>query len=98
MDQALATEPSPTAEATRLMDPCRTSPTANTPGMPVSNSIGGRSSGHPAGGPSPSRSAPVSTNPLEAMVHERPDIALAVMRVLAERLAAMTTQPVGSGA
>jgi hypothetical protein len=31
----------------------------------------------------------------EAMVHERPDIALAVMRVLAERLAAMTTQPVG---
>jgi hypothetical protein len=31
----------------------------------------------------------------EAMVHERPDIALAIMRVLAERLAAMTTQPVG---
>ena len=94
----MATEPSPTAEATRLMDPCWTSPTANTPGMPVSNSIGGRSNGHPAAGPSPSRSAPVSTNPLEAMVHERPDIALAVMRVLAERLAAMTTQPVGSGA
>jgi hypothetical protein len=34
----------------------------------------------------------------EAMVHERPDIALAVMRVLAERLAAMTTEPVGSRA
>jgi len=34
----------------------------------------------------------------EAMVHERPDIALAVMRVLAERLAAMTTQPVGDRA
>jgi hypothetical protein len=32
----------------------------------------------------------------EAMVHERPDIALAVMRVLAERLAAMTTEPVES--
>jgi hypothetical protein len=28
----------------------------------------------------------------------RPDIALAVMRVLAARLAAMTTQPVGSRA
>jgi Cyclic nucleotide-binding domain/HEAT repeats len=34
----------------------------------------------------------------EAMVHERPDIALAVMRVLAERLAAMTTEPIGSRA
>ena len=34
----------------------------------------------------------------EAMVHERPDIALAIMRVLAERLAAMTTQPVGDRA
>jgi HEAT repeat protein len=34
----------------------------------------------------------------EAMVHERPDIALAVMRVLAERLAAMTTEPVESRA
>jgi hypothetical protein len=32
------------------------------------------------------------------MVHERPDIALAVIRVLAERLAAMTTGPVESGA
>jgi hypothetical protein len=32
------------------------------------------------------------------MVHERRDIALAVMRVLAERLAAMTTEPVGSRA
>ena len=34
----------------------------------------------------------------EAMVHERPDIVLAVMRVLAERLAAMTTEPVESRA
>jgi HEAT repeat protein len=34
----------------------------------------------------------------EAMVHERPDIALAIMRILAERLAAMTTQPVGDRA
>jgi Cyclic nucleotide-binding domain len=34
----------------------------------------------------------------EAMVHERPDIALAVMRVLAERLAATATEPVESRA
>ena len=32
------------------------------------------------------------------MVHERLDIALAVMRVLAERLAATATEPVGSRA
>jgi CRP-like cAMP-binding protein len=32
------------------------------------------------------------------MVHERPDIALAIMRILAERLAAMTTQPLGDRA
>ena len=29
------------------------------------------------------------------MVHERPDIALAIMRALAERLGAMITQPIG---
>jgi hypothetical protein len=29
------------------------------------------------------------------MIHERPDIALAIMRVLAEQLGAMTTQPIG---
>jgi CRP-like cAMP-binding protein len=34
----------------------------------------------------------------EAMVHERPDIALAVMRVLAERLAAMPSEAVESRA
>lgn len=34
----------------------------------------------------------------EAMVRERPDIALAVMRVLAERLGAMSTVPVAGGA
>ena len=33
----------------------------------------------------------------EAMVHERPDIALAVMRVLAERLGARPPNPSGSG-
>jgi CRP-like cAMP-binding protein len=31
----------------------------------------------------------------EAMIHERPDIALAIMRVLAEQLGAMTSQPMG---
>src|SRR5215475_4848121 len=31
----ITTDPSPTAEATRLTDPARTSPTANTPGTDV---------------------------------------------------------------
>jgi hypothetical protein len=34
--------PSPTAEATRLIDPCRTSPAAKTPGMLVSSGKGSR--------------------------------------------------------
>jgi hypothetical protein len=38
--------PAPTAEATRLSEPWRTSPPAKTPGRHVSSSIGGRSSGH----------------------------------------------------
>jgi hypothetical protein len=60
----MATEPSPTAPATCLIDPWRTSPAANTPGRLVSSSIGGRSSGQPAGGwPSWSSSVPVTTNP-----------------------------------
>ena len=37
-------EPSPTAEATRFMDPERTSPTAKSPGRLVSNGSGDRSS------------------------------------------------------
>ena len=41
--------PSPTAEATRLTDRWRTSPAANTPGMLVSSSSGGRRRGQPAG-------------------------------------------------
>ena len=44
----IAIEPSPTADATRLMLPERTSPTANTPGRLVSSIAGGRLSGHPA--------------------------------------------------
>jgi hypothetical protein len=48
--------PSPTADATRLTFPDRTSPTANTPGRLVSNISGARSRGHHglpsgAGGP-----------------------------------------------
>src|SRR6202011_5232212 len=39
----MAMEPSPTADATRLTEPCLTSPTANSPGMLVSNRRGGRS-------------------------------------------------------
>ena len=38
----MATEPSPTDEATRFSDPCRTSPTANTPGILVSKESGAR--------------------------------------------------------
>src|SRR5438046_1628316 len=41
-------EPSPTADATRLTEPCRTSPTAKTPGVVVSNGKGARASGVPA--------------------------------------------------
>ena len=37
-----ALEPSPTAAATRLSEPWRTSPTANTPGSDVSNGSGAR--------------------------------------------------------
>ena len=33
----MATDPSPTAVATRLTDPCRTSPAASTPGSLVSS-------------------------------------------------------------
>jgi L,D-transpeptidase catalytic domain len=35
----ITTEPSPTEEATRLTDPARTSPTANTPGSEVANGV-----------------------------------------------------------
>src|ERR671921_2519196 len=40
--ERMQTLPSPTADATRLTEPCRTSPTANTPGMLVSNGSGAR--------------------------------------------------------
>src|SRR5204863_8734135 len=42
-----AIEPSPTAEATRLMERARTSPATNTPGTLVSSVRGSRWSGHP---------------------------------------------------
>ena len=42
----MATEPSPTADATRLTDSCRTSPTARTRGKLVSSGKGLRVSGH----------------------------------------------------
>src|SRR5438105_3509295 len=56
--------PSPTAEATRLIEPCRTSPAANTPGRLVSSGSGGR-----AGRSSPAataRSWPVRMKPWES--------------------------------
>ena len=52
-------EPSPTADATRFTEPCRTSPPANTPGMLVSRANGLRSSGHVRG----DTSAPVRMKP-----------------------------------
>src|SRR3954462_12349091 len=54
-----ALEPSPTAAATRFMEPWRTSPTANTPGTLVSKGKRGRLVVYASGG----RSRPVSTKP-----------------------------------
>ena len=47
--ERMQTLPSPTADATRLTEPYRTSPTANTPGMLVSNGSGVFVSGRPLG-------------------------------------------------
>ena len=66
---ATAIAPEPTPEATRLTEPCRTSPAANTPGTLVSSSRGGRSSGQP--GEAPSRSGPVRTKPSVSSVTAR---------------------------
>src|SRR3712207_7957143 len=57
--------PSPTAEATRLIEPLRTSPAANTPGRLVSSRYGSRASSRQASPPSAERpnSLPVRTNP-----------------------------------
>src|ERR1700686_4315543 len=41
--------PSPTADATRLTEPCRTSPAANEPGTLVSKKKGVRASGQHSG-------------------------------------------------
>src|SRR5512134_781803 len=60
--KGIATAPSPTAEPTRLVEPERTSPAAKTPGMLVSNRVGGRSRGQSAA--SVFTSAPVRMKPL----------------------------------
>src|SRR5262249_19638388 len=61
------TDPSPTADATRLMLPDRTSPAANTPGVLGSTISGPRASGHPAASSSAGwRSAPVLAKPLSS--------------------------------
>jgi hypothetical protein len=41
-----ATDPSPTAFATRFTDSCRASPATNTPGTLAYRRNGGRASGH----------------------------------------------------
>src|SRR5437899_13010981 len=56
-----AIAPSPTAEATRLTDPERTSPAANTPVRLVSSRNGGRRRDQCG---DRAKSAPVRTNPL----------------------------------
>src|SRR3954466_4026249 len=64
---ATAIEPSPTADATRLTLPLRTSPTAKMPGLLVSSRYGARASGHFARGSSSSESsAPVFTKPFSS--------------------------------
>src|SRR5206468_13036023 len=64
---ATAIEPSPTADATRLVLPLRTSTTARTPGRLVSSRCGGRRSGHFATARSSAVSAaPVLMNPLSS--------------------------------
>lgn len=56
----MAIEPSPTADATRFTEPCRTSPAASTPGTLVSRGIGVR----PSAGSAPALSSdPVTTKP-----------------------------------
>ena len=59
----IATEPSPTADATRFTEPFRTSPAASTPGMLVSNGKRGRSVG-----PTAPRSRPVTMKPCSSRV------------------------------
>src|SRR6516162_811305 len=64
-----AIDPSPTADATRLTLPHRTSPTANTPGSEDSSRYGGRSSGHRAAARSSCvRSHPVLMKPFASSV------------------------------
>src|SRR5882762_3055694 len=68
----MQTEPSPTAEATRLVLCARTSPTANTPGRLVSNRKGERESGQLASSRSWGvRSEPALTKPLSSSATQR---------------------------
>src|SRR6476660_6920407 len=64
---ATAIDPSPTADATRLMLPPRASPTAKMPGRFVSSRYGERVCGHfAAESSSDERSGPVFTNPFSS--------------------------------
>src|SRR5438105_1002486 len=68
----IAIDPSPTAEATRLTLPLRTSPTAKTPGRLVSNKYGVRASGQcAAASSSRERSGPVLINPFSSSATQR---------------------------
>src|SRR4029077_6660412 len=66
-------DPSPTAAATRLVDPCRTSPAAKSPTRLVSSASGSRSSGQQSGRPAwPPRAGPGGGEPRAA---RRPGLA-----------------------
>src|SRR6266850_7437642 len=68
-----AIEPSPTADATRLIFPPRISPTANTPGKLVSRRYGARARGHLAFAKSSGvRSTPVLINPALSQATQPP--------------------------
>src|ERR1700740_1120055 len=67
----IAIDPSPTADATRLMLPPRTSPTANTPGRLVSSKYGGRVRGQCAElRSSGDRTGPVLMKPLASTARQ----------------------------
>src|SRR6478752_6725243 len=61
--EAITIEPSPTAEATRLIDPDRTSPTAKMPGQLVAS---GSANAWEDAGSSEAADIPVRTNPLSS--------------------------------
>src|SRR5258708_1641530 len=94
----MAVDPSPTADATPLKLPLRTSPTANTPGRLVSNRDGGLGRDHRATARSSGVSAlPVLTKPLaSSATHPRSQAVLGTAPVIENRwrISCSSTAPV----